>query len=54
MSPAMVMERLESETGAEILMLAVQPATLEMGAPLSPPVAAALGDVVRFFALLAG
>jgi len=53
-SPALVMERLESETGAEILMLAIQPVTLSMGAPLSPPVAATLGDVVRFFALLAG
>jgi hydrogenase maturation protease len=54
MSPVMVMERLESETGAEVLMLAVQPASLEMGAPLSPPVAAALGDVVCFLCLLTG
>jgi hydrogenase 3 maturation protease len=53
LSPALVMERLEAETGAEVLMLAIQPATLEMGAPLSPPVAAVLGDVANFFNLLA-
>jgi hydrogenase 3 maturation protease len=52
LSPALVMERLESETGAEVLMLAIQPATLEMGAPLSPPVAATLGDVAYFLNLL--
>jgi len=34
-SPALFMERLEKDTGAEVLMLAVQPERLEFGAPLS-------------------
>jgi len=52
LSPAMVMERLAAETGAEILMLAAQPASTRFGDDLTPLLAAALGDVVRFFALL--
>ena len=39
LSPVLVMERLEDETGAGVLMLAIQPGTLEFGAPLSPEVA---------------
>jgi len=39
LSPVMVMERLEEETGARVVMLAIQPGTLEFGAPLSPEVA---------------
>jgi hydrogenase 3 maturation protease len=38
LSPVLVMERLESETGASVFMLAIQPGTLKLGAPLSPPV----------------
>lgn len=38
LSPVLVMERLESETGATIFMLAIQPATLQLGASLSPSV----------------
>ena len=39
LSPSLVMERLEGETGARVVMLAVQPGTLAFGAPLSPEVA---------------
>ena len=39
LSPVLVMERLEDETGARVVMLAIQPGTLEFGAPLSPEVA---------------
>ncbi|NOQ21944.1 MAG: hydrogenase maturation protease [Candidatus Aegiribacteria sp.] len=39
LSPVLVMERLEEETGARVIMLAIQPGTLEFGAPLSPEVA---------------
>ncbi|MCK5117315.1 MAG: hydrogenase 3 maturation endopeptidase HyCI [Candidatus Aegiribacteria sp.] len=42
LSPVMVMERLEEETGAKVVMLAIQPGTLEFGAPLSPEVASML------------
>ena len=38
LSPVLVMERLESETGAAVFMLAIQPGTLEFGDPLSPAV----------------
>ncbi|MCK4504268.1 MAG: hydrogenase maturation protease [Candidatus Aegiribacteria sp.] len=38
LSPVLVMERLESETGATVFMLAIQPGTLELGAPMSPAV----------------
>ncbi len=38
LSPVLVMERLESETGATVFMLAIQPQTLTLGAPLSPAV----------------
>ncbi len=38
LSPVLVMERLESETGAEVFMLAIQPGTLKLGDPLSPAV----------------
>ncbi len=39
LSPVLVMERLEEEAGAKVVMLAIQPGTLEFGAPLSPEVA---------------
>lgn len=38
LSPVLVMERLENETGASVFMLAVQPGTLKLGNPLSPAV----------------
>lgn len=38
LSPVLIMERLESETGAEVFMLAIQPADITLGAPLSPAV----------------
>jgi len=38
LSPVLVMERLESETGAAVFMLAIQPGTLKLGDPLSPAV----------------
>lgn len=38
LSPVLVMDRLGSETGATVFMLAVQPATLTLGASLSPAV----------------
>ena len=38
LSPVLVMERLENETGASVFMLAVQPETLKLGNPLSPAV----------------
>jgi len=39
LSPVLVMERLEEETGARVVMLAIQPGTIEFGAPLSKAVA---------------
>ena len=42
LSPVLVMERLEEETGAEVLLLAIQPGSLEFGAPLSDEVALVL------------
>lgn len=42
LSPVLVMERLEEETGAEVMLLAVQPGTLDFGAPLSGQVARVL------------
>jgi hydrogenase maturation protease HycI len=39
LSPVLVMERIEEETGARVVMLAIQPGTLEFGSPLSPEVA---------------
>jgi hydrogenase maturation protease len=38
LSPVLVMDRLESETGAAVFMLAIQPGNLTLGAPLSPAV----------------
>ncbi|MEN8209519.1 MAG: hydrogenase 3 maturation endopeptidase HyCI [Candidatus Fermentibacteria bacterium] len=38
LSPVLVMERLEEETGARVVMLAIQPGTLEFGAPMSSEV----------------
>ncbi len=38
LSPVLVMERLEEETGAEVLMLAIQPGSIKFGAPVSPAV----------------
>lgn len=51
LSPTLVMERLEEETGARVVMLAIQPATVEFGAPLSPAVAnllAVLPDLLPY------
>ena len=48
LSPVLVMERLEAETGAEVLMFAVQPGSLEFGTPLSPPLATLLRDAGKF------
>lgn len=39
LSPVLVMERLEEETGAGVFLLAIQPESIEFGAPLSPEVA---------------
>lgn len=39
LSPVLVMERLEEATGAGVLMLAIQPGTIEFGAVLTPAVA---------------
>lgn len=39
LSPVLVMERLEEETGAGVFLLAIQPGSIEFGAPLSPAVA---------------
>lgn len=47
LSPALVMEHLEQETGATILMLAIQPASTLFAAPITPPVLKAIGDVVE-------
>lgn len=35
LSPVLVMERLEAETGAEVLLLAIQPRDLGFGVPMS-------------------
>lgn len=51
LSPVLVMERLEEETGARVVMLAIQPATLEFGAPLSPEVAILLEVLPALLAL---
>lgn len=51
LSPVLVMERLEEETGARIVMLAIQPGTLEFGAPLSPEVALLLETLPDLLAL---
>ncbi len=45
LSPTLVMERLEEETGARVVMLAIQPGTIEFGAPLSPAVAELLSTL---------
>ncbi|MCK4807061.1 MAG: hydrogenase maturation protease [Candidatus Aegiribacteria sp.] len=45
LSPVLVMERLEEETGARVVMLAIQPGTIEFGAPLSPAVARLLSTL---------
>lgn len=46
-SPAMVMERLEQETEARVLMLAVQPASLKMGAEITPAVQKTLNHLTE-------
>jgi hydrogenase 3 maturation protease len=48
LSPALFMERLEAETGASVMMLAVQPAMLAFGAPMSEPVEKTLEDLAAF------
>ncbi len=45
LSPVLVMERLESETGATVFMLAIQPGTLKLGDPLSPAVSILLSTL---------
>lgn len=50
LSPALVMERLETETGADVYLMGIQPGTVEFGAPLSSSVASMLDvlpDVLR-------
>jgi len=42
LSPVLVMERLEEETGAPVFLLAIQPGSIKFGAPLSP----ALSDLL--------
>jgi len=39
LSPVLVMERLEKETGASVFLLAIQPESIGFGLPLSPGVA---------------
>lgn len=48
LSPVLVMERLESETGAVVFMLAIQPGTLKLGDPLSPAVSCLLTTLPNF------
>ncbi len=38
LSPVLVMERLEEETGAPVFLLAIQPESIKLGEPLSSPV----------------
>ena len=47
-SPALFMELLEETTGAEVLMLAVQPAQLSFGAPMTPEVRETLEMLALF------
>lgn len=42
LSPVLVMERLEEETGAGVFLLAIQPESIKFGAPLSSEVASLL------------
>lgn len=51
LSPVLVMERLEEETGARVIMLAIQPGTIEFGAPLSPAVASLLSTLPDLLSL---
>jgi len=46
MSPAIFMNRLKNETGANVFMLAVQPATTVLGKGLSAPVNRVLKELV--------
>ncbi len=47
LSPAMFIEYLETETGADIYMLAVQPENIAFGADMSDSVKAALEEVAK-------
>ncbi len=47
LTPTLVMERLEDETGARVVMLAIQPASTRFGEPLSPPVMQAIEELSR-------
>jgi len=47
LSPVMFIEYLEERTRADIIMLAVQPESLEMGAGMSAPVRRTLDDLVK-------
>ncbi len=47
LSPALVMERLEDETDATVVMLAIQPASTLFATPITPPVLNAIRDVVN-------
>jgi hydrogenase 3 maturation protease len=44
----LTMAMVAAETGAEVMLLGVQPETVELGAPLSEPVRAELPAVVEF------
>lgn len=52
LSPALVMDRIRQETGAEVFLLAVQPACLDLGAPLSPKLEGLLDTVSERLASL--
>lgn len=54
LSPALVMDRIRGETGAEVFLLAVQPACLDMGAPLSPGLEELLDPLTVLLASLCG
>jgi len=50
LSPRLVMERLERETGAKVLLLAIQPKSLEFGAPMSPEIQRVLVELPQVLA----
>jgi len=53
-SPAFFMNRLKEETGADVLMVAVQPATTAFGERLSTPVAQALAKLSNILEAITG
>ncbi len=48
-SPALFMNRLKEETGADVFLIAIQPATVSFGESLSPPVSQALTQLTELF-----